>query len=105
MRNINAEDRVNRMNRRIGEFIQGLTEGRGAQGVPGGAVVRITARLPTEDSPEALLVVKATSEVGDHVAFVGGLDLTQAFLTWAAKDRGTGLKWREDVPWGERGSG
>lgn len=102
MRRTEAEERVNRANRRVGEFLQALTSGRGASGVPEGAVTRVTIRMPTLEQPEALLVVKASGESGDVVAFVGGLDLCQAILVWAAKDAGPGLKWREDIPWAER---
>lgn len=102
MRQVDAEARLDARNRRVGEFLQVLTEGHGAKGVPEGVIVRVTIRLPTPEEPEALLVVKAQGEGADQVAFVGGLDVCQAFLVWAAKDRGTGLKWREDVPWEQR---
>lgn len=102
MRKIDAEARVNTANRRVGEFLQGLTEGRGAEGVEDGKVTRLTIRLPTEDQPEALLVVKAEGSGGAFVAFVGGLGVCQALLVWGAKDRAGGLRWREDVPWDER---
>ena len=100
MRQVDAEAREEQRNRRVGEFVQALTQGRGATGVPGGRVTRITMRLPTEASPETLLVVKAIGDDGDVVAFVGGLDVVQALLTWRARDRKDGLKWREDKPWG-----
>lgn len=99
MRKVDAEERVNKTNRRVGELLQGLTEGRGASGVVDGRVTRVTIRLPTEDQPEALLVVKASGAEGEFVAFVGGLDVSQALLVWAAKDLKGGLKWRVDVPW------
>lgn len=99
MRRADAEARVDRANRRVGEFIQSLTEGRGAKGVPEGTVTRLTVRLPAVEEPEALLVVRAVGADGAVVAFVGGLDVTQAVLIWAARDAGFGLKWREDLPW------
>lgn len=102
MRKLDAEERVNRRNRRTGEFIQALTEGRGAQGLQEGKVTGISVRLPTDESPEAFLVVKATGQDGDKVGFVGGLDLVQAILVWAAKDARGGLKWRKDVPYDQR---
>lgn len=102
MRKVDAEARVNTRNRRVGEFLQALTEQRGASGVAGGVVTKVTIRLPTEDAPEALLVIKVRSGEEDFVGFVGGLDICQAILVWAAKDQGPGLRWREDVPWGER---
>lgn len=102
MRNADAEARENTRNRRVGEFIQAVTDGQGAAGLETGRVSRITMRLPSRDDPEALVVVKASGEGGDFVAFIGGLDLVQALLTWAAKDQGKGLRWRVDIPWGQR---
>ncbi|MCK4626632.1 MAG: hypothetical protein KAV00_15040 [Phycisphaerae bacterium] len=102
MRKADAEARVNAANRRVGEFLQALTQGRGASGILEGRVTRVTVMMPSEDRPEALLVVKATGDLGDRVAFVGGLDVVQAILVWAAKDSSKGLKWREDLPWSER---
>lgn len=102
MRKVDAEARLDAQNRRVGEFIQALTRGRGASGIIGGEVARITIRLPTVDAPEVLLVVKAEGDEGRRIAFVGGLDIVQAILVWAAKDARGGLKWREDVPWEQR---
>lgn len=102
MRDSQAEAQLGKANRRVGEFIKALTEGRGATGVDEGVVTRITIRLPTRDEPEVLLVVKASGTQGDFVGFVGGLDVAQALLVWSAKDQTKGLKWRVDVPWAER---
>jgi hypothetical protein len=102
MRQTDAEQRLDARNRRVGEFLQVVTEGRGAKGVPEGVVTAVNIRLPTRDEPEALLIVKAEGPTGKWIAFVGGLDVVQAVLMWATKDRRTGLKWREDVPWDAR---
>jgi hypothetical protein len=88
--------------RAVGEFIEAIGGGRGTTGLRGGSVTRITIRCPSREEPEALLVVKATGEDGDVVAFVGGLDVSTALLTWRAKDGSKGLKWRADKPWSER---
>ena len=83
----------------IGEFMESIGKGRGVTGVPQGRVTRVTLRYPTEDRPEALVVVKVSGKDGDVVGFVGGLDVGTALLTWRAKDGAQGLKWRVDRPW------
>lgn len=103
MRNTDLEERTNRANRKVGEFVDALNYGRGAQGLASGVVTGFTVKMPREGAPETLVVVKAENEDGKFVAFTGALTLQQAILIWAAKDRGNGLKWREDVPWSERG--
>lgn len=102
MRDAEREARWLKRAQGIGEFLEATGEGRGAKGVEGGRVVRLTIRYPTGDNPEVLLVVKVQGKGGDFVGFVGGLDVGTAVLTWRAKDGGKGLKWREDRPWGER---
>lgn len=102
MRNAGAEERLNRKNRRVGEFLDAIARGLEPRGLEGAQVVRINIRLATQLSPEALVVVKAVSENGRHIGFVGGLDIVQALLTWRAKEAGPGLRWREDVPYEER---
>jgi hypothetical protein len=105
VRNIKAEEVLARKHRRVGEFLERLSYGGGAKGVPGGTVTRITIRLPTDDQPEVFVVVKVAGDEGDFVGFVGALDVVQALLTWMAKDASKGLKWRPDVPWAERAGG
>ncbi|MCK4627327.1 MAG: hypothetical protein KAV00_18590 [Phycisphaerae bacterium] len=99
MRNGELEQAWTKRVSAIGEFIEAVGNGRGTTGLPGGVVTRVTLRYPTEDRPEALVVVKVSAEDGDHVGFVGGLDIGTALLTWRAKDGVKGLKWREDRPW------
>lgn len=103
MRKPGAEERLNKINRRVGELFDRVAQGGPVKGLEEGRLTRLQMRLPTETQPEALLIVKATSAQGDHIAFIGGLDIVQALLTWRAKVMGPGLPWREDIPWGERG--
>lgn len=99
MRNADLEKEWTKRVGAIGEFIEAVGKGRGVTGLPGGQVTRVTLRYPTEERPEALVVVKASGEGGDSVGFVGGLDIGAALLTWRAKDASKGLKWRADRPW------
>lgn len=101
MRSEELEQRWMKRVQRIGEFIESLGDGRGAKGVEGGVVDRITIRYPSREDPEAFVVVKVRAPGGKVVGFVGGLDVGAALLTWRAKDGAQGLKWREDRPWGE----
>jgi hypothetical protein len=100
MRNVDLEQRWQKRVAAIGQFIESIEEGHGARGIEEGRVTRITIRFPSEEEPEALVVVKASSPNGDAVGFVGGMDVGAAILTWRAKDARGGLKWREDKPWG-----
>lgn len=84
---------------RVGEFLRSLGEGVDRPGLPGGVMTGFVVRMPTEKRPDCLIVVRATGKEGRVVAFVGGLDLTQAILTWRAKYLGPGLKYREDRPY------
>ncbi len=104
-RDTSAEARLATRNRRIGEWLEAVENGRGGQGIEDGVVTRVTIRLPTREDPEALLVVKVTAPDGDHIGFVGGLGVNEALLTWRARDASRGLKWRADVPWKERQGG
>jgi len=101
-RNADAEERLNAINRRAGEWLAAVAEGRGCQGLTGAQVTDIRVRFPTRENPETLLVVKARTANEKYIGFVGGLDVVQALLTWRAKDGGKGLKWRVDIPWSER---
>lgn len=102
MRQISVEEALEKKYARVGEFLQALTQGRGAEGILEGFVTGISIRLPSTDEPECLLVVKGAGVGGKYVAFVGGLDVVQAVLIWRAKAGAKGLKWREDVPWEQR---
>lgn len=98
-----VEARERKVNERIGEFLRALERGQGTQGLEDAVITRLTIRFPTEQQPEALLVVKATAGGQEFVGFIGGLDVGQAMLMWRARDGQRGVKWREDVPWGQRG--
>lgn len=102
MRNASAEERIGKRNRRVGELFDRIDQGWLCKGLENGAITEIRIRAATEEQPEVLLILKATSEQGKHVAFTGGLTTVQALLTWRAKEQTTGLKWREDTPWQER---
>ena len=99
MRSAEAEKRLAAVHRRVGELLDGIDQGMPLKGIEEGRVTRITLRLPTEESPEALLIVKAVVGEDKRIAFIGGLGIIQALLTWRAKEGGPGLKWRADVPW------
>lgn len=102
MRDVDLEAEYVRRCARVGEFLTGLGRGMGAQGIEGGVVTRVNIRLPTDDQPDTLLVVKVSGDAGAFIGFVGGLDIGTAVLAWRAKDGAAGLKWRVDVPWAER---
>lgn len=102
MRSKDAEHRLDTRNRRVGELLDAICNGLEPKGLANGSVTRIKIKAPSRDDPEALVAVQATDGVGKHIAFVGGLDIIQALLTWRAKEAGGGLRWRPDVPWGER---
>lgn len=103
VRDKEAEDRLARADRRAGEWLRALAEGRGVEGLQGGQLVSARIRMPRGDDPSALLVVKATDVEGDWVAFVGGTGPLSLMLKWRADAGSGGLRWRVDVPWGERG--
>lgn len=103
MRNAKREAQESRRQERIGEFLEALEEGVGAKGLEGGAVTEVRMLLNKRDAGDTLFVVKASGAAGQFIAFVGARNVGEAVLTWRQKDTGNGLKWREDVPWGERG--
>lgn len=105
MRNEERERTWDKRMQRIGQWIQALSSGRGTNGLPGGELTGLTVRLPTADRPETLIVIRAAALGKRYVAFCGALELSDALLTWRAKDGAKGVKWREDVPWEERGGG
>ena len=104
MRNEARERAWEKRVRRVGEWVEALSEGRGTTGLEGATLAGISVRMPTESQPETLLVIKARIGEDKYVAFCGALELAGALLAWRAKDGGKGLRWRVDVPWGERES-
>lgn len=102
MRDAQQEQAVEKTNAKVGEFLAALTRGRGTQGLSEGKITRITIRMPTEDDPGILVVVKASAEGVDHVGFIGGWDVPMAVMAWRARDGKQGLKWRVDKPWDGR---
>lgn len=102
MRDADVEAGTLRANARIGEFMASLSEGRGVQGLPDGVLTGFRLRLPTEQEPSVLLVIRAESAEGRHIAFVGAFSVFDALLAWRSRCQGAAMKWREDVPWDER---
>lgn len=102
MRNIEEEAQEERRAVSLGTFIGRLGTGGGVEGLAEGVLTGFTVRMPTEEEPSALLVVKARTEAGKWVAFVGAYSLVDCMMAWRARERGAGLRWREDKPWGER---
>lgn len=103
MRDIEEEAVQDRRCRRVGEFLDKLGRGMGAEGLANGVLTDIRIRLATEEEPSVLLIVRGWDERGKHIAFVGAFSVIDALLAWRAKREHKGLKWREDVPWSERG--
>lgn len=102
MRDGEAEEVEARRARRVGEFLAIVGTGRAAAPLEGGRVTAWRVRMPTEEEPSVLLVVRAVAGEEGHIAFIGAFSVTDALLAWRARATGSGMKWREDVPWGER---
>lgn len=84
---------------RIGEWVDSLEEGQGAQGLEEGRVIDIKILLNGRPSGDTLVVVRAQDKHGRWVGFVGARSAGEAMLAWRQKDAAAGLKWREDLPW------
>lgn len=102
VRDVEAEARRAKRHARIGEFVCALSQGAGTRGLAEGVLVSVKARFPTEEEPSTLLVVRARSEEGAVIAFVGAYSLGDALLAWRARVSAGSMKWREDVPWEQR---
>lgn len=102
MRDREAEEVEGRRHRRVGEFLEALIEGQGVGGLEGLVVTGFRVRLPTEEEPSCLLVVRAAAAGGDQIAFVGAYGICDAILAWRARSAACHMKWRDDVPWAER---
>lgn len=105
MRRQDDEERTNKANRRAGEWLEALLDGRGVQGLAEGVLRDVRFKLPQEDDPMVLMIVRATDTTGRRVAFVGAGSVGQALLAWRKLDTGEGLRWREDKPWSGTGRG
>lgn len=99
MRRQDDEEQLNRRNRRAGEWLAAIEFGMGVKGLVEGVLRDVRFKLPTEDDPMVLMVVRAWDASGDKVAFVGAGDVCAALLAWRKLDGGKGLRWREDRPW------
>ena len=101
MRSIEGEGAVQKRWARVGEWLDALLAGHGRNPLEGVQLTEIRIRMPTEEDPMVLLIVKAAGATGKSIAFVGAGTPVQALLAWRKRDAGPGLKWREDKPWGE----
>jgi len=99
VRQAENEERLNKADRRTGEWLRAIGQGRGRAGLEGAELVDIRFKLPREEDPMVLMVVRARVGVEKYVAFVGAGSVGQALLAWRKLDEGKGLKWRVDVPW------
>lgn len=102
VRDAEREAKDQRRHERVGEFLDAVAAGRGAEGLTEGRVTAIRMRLPSEEDPSTLLIVKVSSEEGDSIAFVGAFSLCDAILAWRARSEKGTMQWRDDVPWAER---
>lgn len=102
MRDADREKAEARESVRIGEFVKAIDEGAWVSGLEEGVLTGFSVRLPTEIEPSTLLVLKADAEGVGFVAFVGAYSLGDALLAWRARAAAGKMKWRENVPWGER---
>lgn len=102
MRNVDREQAYLKRLQAVGQLMEAVDNGRVCEGLEGGTLTGFTVKAPSTERPEVLVVVKARVGSEEYVAFVGALDLVTALLTWAARERTTGLKWRPNVPWEER---
>lgn len=101
MRSVDREQEWAKRLARVGEWVEAIEDGRGAEGLEGAEVQEVRIKLNTREEGDTLIVVKATDGVRDFVAFVGALTASEALLTWRKRSMTTGLRWREDKPWGE----
>lgn len=62
----------------------------------------IRAQLDADGGTSVLLVLKGEGEGGKRIAFVGGLDLSTVLLSAVKRLRADVMRWREDIPYGER---
>jgi len=102
MRDAQSEEAAGRRCRRVGEWLERLGTGVAPVGLPEGRYDGFRVRLPSEEDPSTLLVVRASEKGAKWIAFVGAYTVADAFLAWRAREQAGSMRWREDVPWGER---
>lgn len=102
MRDVKRETLEERRRERIGHVVESLAHGHGLGKLTDGHLTGFTVRMPTEEEPGALLVVRATDNDGKHIAFVGGYRVDDLFLAWEKRSQAGRMKWREDKPWQDR---
>lgn len=101
MRNVEREERDGIVHRRVGEWLEALNHGQGASTLAQGVVTSWRIKMGSEEDPMVLLVVKASDEGGDWIAFIGAPSPCRALLAWRAREASGGMKWRVDKPWEE----
>lgn len=99
MRDQEKEEAEAKRDRRVGEFLSSLAESGGTGSLEAGVLVSWRVRMPTEEDPGALLVVRADVETGPLVAFVGGYRVADVILAWRKRSLAGRMRWREDKPW------
>lgn len=102
MRDVQSEEILGLRCRRVGEWLERLSTGVAPASLPEGRYDGFRVRLPTEQDPSTLLVVRASAKGEKWIAFVGAYTVADAVLAWRARDLEGTVKWREDVPWSER---
>ena len=99
MRKQDDEAWLNKRNRRAGEWLAAIEVGRGVTGLTEGTLRDVRFKLPREEDPMVLMIVRADDATGKRVAFVGAGSMVGALLAWRKLDVREGLRWREDKPW------
>lgn len=99
MRDIEREAAAEKRTAAVGRFMDQLAQGEGLGGLANGVLVGFCVKMPTEEDPATLLIVKALAPEGKRVAFVGAFRVVDVFLAWRKRSRSGRMKWREDKPW------
>lgn len=102
MRDIDQEGRAEKRAARIGAFIEAWGAEAALTGLVEGVLRDVRIRMPTEEDPGVLVIVRAFSAEGDRIVFVGAYNAGDALLAWRARAGAGSLKWRDDVPWEQR---
>jgi len=86
---------------KVGALFEALGAGRGCKSLPEGTITEVRLLMPSERRADVLVVVKASTPAGKFVGFAGGPDPVTAILIYRKKEAGSGLKFREERPYGE----
>lgn len=97
-----ADDRFEKLLRAVGYAVLTLEKYADQRRHPGLVLDGVRLILDADNRTNVLAVVTASRGDEALVGFVGGLDVSSVLISIRkALDGGT-LKWRADVPWGER---